>query len=73
MQLAAWERDVASCIYTVNDPAAAEYLDLPNAYALTLATAFGYPEHEVQGVKDRKPLVDIAYGEIFGTLLRLTE
>lgn len=73
MQLAAWEREVASCIYTVDDPAAAEFLDLPGAYDLTLVAAFGHPEHEIQGVKDREPLADIAYSETFGTPLRLAE
>lgn len=73
MQLAAWERDVASCIYTVENPAAGEFLEIPNGYDLTLVAAFGYPEQEVQGVKNRKPLEKIAYGEMFGTELRLGE
>lgn len=73
MQLAAWERGVASCIYTVDDSAAAEYLDLPDEYDLTLVAAFGSPEHEIRGRKDRKPLEEIAYGETFGTPLRPAE
>lgn len=70
MQLAAWERDVASCLYTVDEPAAAEYLEIPDAYDLTLVAAFGHPEREIRGRKDRKPLEEIAYGGTFGTPLR---
>ncbi|MEF8851520.1 MAG: nitroreductase family protein [Haloarculaceae archaeon] len=54
MQLAAWEAGVGSCLYTVDDPRAREFLELPEDYDLTLVAAFGYPEEEVREIKDRK-------------------
>ena len=71
MQLVAWEHGVGSRIYTVEEPAAYEVLAIPDEYDLTLVAGFGYPKHDVQGVKDRKPLEDIAYSGTFGTGLRL--
>jgi len=66
MQLAAWEQGVASCIYTVDSVDAREFLGIPDDYDLTLVAAFGYPEGEVRGIKDRKPLEDVAFSERFG-------
>jgi nitroreductase len=66
MQLAAWERGVGSCLYTVDDVAAREFLEVPDDYDLTLVAAFGYPESEIRGIKDRKPLSDVAFSERFG-------
>lgn len=73
MQLAAWERDVASCIYTADNPAIADDLDIPDAYDLTLIAAFGYPDTEIRGIKDRDPLDEIAYSERFGNELQLED
>lgn len=73
MQLAAWEREIASCIYTPEGPAPAEYLGIPEAYRLTVVAAFGHPEGEFRGHKDRKPLEDIAYSGTFGDRLALTD
>ena len=72
MQLVAWEHEVGSCIYTIGKPtAAAEYLEIPDQYDLTLVAAYGYPEGEVQGKKDRKPLSEIASSGTFGSELQL--
>lgn len=71
MQLVAWEFGVGSRIYTVNEPAAYDVLEIPDEYDLTLVAGFGYPKHEIQGVKDRQPLNDIAYSGTFGTELNL--
>ena len=71
MQLVAWEHEVGSCIYTIGKPtAAAEYLEIPDQYDLTLVAAYGYPEGEVQGKKDRKPLSEIASSGTFGSELQ---
>jgi nitroreductase len=71
MQLAAWERGVGSCIYTVDRPEAAELLEIPADYDLTLVAGFGYPAAEVQGVKDREPLSAVASSGTFGADLEL--
>jgi len=73
MQMAAWERGIGSCLYTVDSVAAREFLDVPDDYDLTLVAAFGYPEGEIRGIKDRKPLEDVAFSERFGAELRLEE
>lgn len=69
MQLAAWEAGVGSCVYTVDDPRAREFLEIPEEYDLTLVAAFGYPEAEIRGIKDRKPLEEIAFEGRFGDRL----
>lgn len=66
MQLVAWERDVGSCIYTVDRPEVDEFLNVPEDYAVTAVVGFGYPAHAVEGVKDRKPLSEVAYRGRFG-------
>lgn len=71
MQSVAWESGVGSRIYTVEEPAAYDVLEIPDEFDLTLVAGFGYPEQNVQGVKDRKPLEDVAYSGTFGTELRL--
>ena len=67
MQLAAWERGIGSCIFTVGEPAAAELLEIPDSYRLTLVAGFGYPTVQPEGRKDRKPIDAIAFEETFGT------
>jgi len=69
MQLAAWAQGIGSCLYTVDDIAAREFLGIPDDYDLTLVAAFGYPKKEIQGLKDRKPLTEVAFGERFGDRL----
>ncbi|MFB6130045.1 MAG: nitroreductase family protein [Salinigranum sp.] len=66
MQLAAWERGVGSRIYTVDRPEVREFLAIPDDYDLTLVAGFGYPEREIRGRKDRKPLSEVAFGGKFG-------
>ncbi|MFC4246022.1 nitroreductase family protein [Natribaculum luteum] len=60
MQLAAWEDGVGSRIYTVDRPAVKEFLEIPDDVDLTLVAGFGYPTHDVEGVKDRRPLEEVA-------------
>lgn len=71
MQLLAWEHGVASRIYTVDEPAVSEYLNVPEKYALPLIAGFGYPTREVKGIKDRKPLEEIVFQGSFGNPLDL--
>ena len=71
MQLVAREHDVGSRIYTVDEPAAHDALAIPDQYHLTLVAGFGYPDREIQGRKNRKPLEEVAYDGTFGTIPRL--
>ncbi|MCU4740889.1 nitroreductase family protein [Natronoglomus mannanivorans] len=66
MQLVAWERDVGSCMFTVDQARAREFLELPDEYDLTALLGFGYPDREIRGRKDRKPLAEIAFRGRFG-------
>ena len=73
MQLAAWEHGVGSCMFTTDAEAVYKFLNVPEQLELTATVGFGYPPHEVQGIKDRKALKDIAYSETFGTELAIDE
>lgn len=72
MQLVAWEDGVGSCIYTVDQPAVNDALEIPDEYALTAVVGFGYPTQDITGIKQRQPLEDIAYHGTFGTPLNGT-
>lgn len=69
MQLAAWEAGVGSRIYTVDRPEVKEFLEIPDDVDLTLVAGFGYPEHEIRGVKDRKPLEEVVSHGRYGRAL----
>ena len=73
MQLVAWEQGIGSCLYTVGDPAASEVLAVPEEYDLTLVAGFGYPVHQVAGVKDREPLSAVAARGSFDSDLELSD
>lgn len=44
---------------------------MPETYELTAIVGFGNPPREITGIKDRKPLEEIAFGGTFGTALDL--
>lgn len=69
MQLRAWDVGVGSCIYTVDQRAVDDFLEIPDDYHLTAVVGFGYPEHEIRGIKNRMPLEDIAFDGRFGAPL----
>lgn len=73
MQLTAWELGVASRIFTVSEAPVSELLAVPASYDLPLVAGFGHPNREVRGIKDRKPLEEIAFSESFGEPLDLGE
>ena len=66
MQFAAWERGIGSAIYTVDRPEVDELLAIPDEYDLALVAGFGYPTREIRGVKNRKPLEEVAFRGRFG-------
>lgn len=69
MQLAAWEAGVGSRLYTVDRPEVKEFLEIPDDVDLTLVAGFGYPRHEIEGIKDRKPLEEVASRGRYGRSL----
>ncbi|WP_254533214.1 nitroreductase family protein [Natrinema gelatinilyticum] len=73
MQFAAWEHGVGSRIYTTDQQAVRNHLSIPDDYALSAVVGFGYPDREIVGRKDRKPLDEIAYTDAFGQRLSFEE
>lgn len=73
MQFAAWEHGVGSRIYTTDRQAVRDHLSIPDDYALSAVVGFGYPDREIVGRKDRRPLDEIAYSGAFGQQLSLEE
>lgn len=74
MQLVGWDAGVGSCLYTVDNPALYDVLEIPDEFELTAVLGFGFPTFDVDdvhGVKDREPLEQIAYHGRFGTRLDL--
>ena len=70
MQLAAWNRGVASRVYTGYDKGSmASDFALPSDLDLTAVVGFGYPTRKVVGRKNRLPLSQIAYFGRFGQAL----
>lgn len=69
MQLAAWDHDVGSCMYTTEAQAVRELLEVPADFDLTAIVGFGYPTHEIEEVKNRQPLDEIAFHGTYGTPL----
>ena len=60
MQLAAWERGVASCIASMWEPERAkEILGVPRDKQFDTAISFGYPAKRAGKIKDRRPLEEI--------------
>lgn len=74
MQLYAWGRGVASCLFTVDTDEAREVLGVPDDYDLTAVLGFGMPTFDVeslQGRKDRHALAAVAFHGRFGEPLSL--
>lgn len=73
MQLAAWDHGVGAGMYTTDAEAVDDFLEVPETHELTGVVVFGYPKQEIQGIKDRKPLSEIAFSGSFGSSLALDE
>jgi len=64
MQLAAWERGVASCIASMWEPDKAKtILGIPSDKQFDTAISFGYPAKRPGKIKDRRPLEDVVRRE----------
>ena len=60
MQLAAWDRGVASCIASMWEPDRAKtILGIPADKQFNTAISFGYPAKRPGKIKDRRPLEDL--------------
>lgn len=60
MQLAAWDRRVASCLASMWEPERAKaILGVPGDKQFDTAISFGYPAKTPTRVRDRRPLDDI--------------
>lgn len=73
MQLSAWEAGVGSCIYTVDNPALEEFLEIPDTHELSVVIGFGVPRRTIRGRKSRRPLSELAFAGRFGEPFSTTE
>lgn len=73
MQLAAWDAEVASGLYTgVNQALMRRDFGIPDGLQVTVVVAFGYPVRKLVGRKNRKPLAEVAFLEKYGNRLDFT-
>lgn len=64
MQLAAWDRGVASCLASMWEPDKAKAtLGIPAEMQFDTAISFGYPAETPGKIRDRRPLRDIVHME----------
>jgi nitroreductase len=68
MMLVAWQAGIGSnWVGKVNTPEIKELLNLPEERMVLTVIPFGYPAAAVgQGLKDRKPLSEVAHAERYG-------
>lgn len=67
MQIAAWNFEVASCIFTgVNREALQKDFKIPSNLTPSIILGFGYPARKLAGKKSRKSLREIAFIERYG-------
>lgn len=68
MMLVAWDEGIGSnWVGNVNKNEIKEFLNVPQERLLLTIVPFGYPDREVgRGIKDRKPLAEIAHAERYG-------
>jgi nitroreductase len=72
MQLEAWSRGIASCIYTgFKEAEMRKRYGIPEKYSIDVVVGFGYPARKIVGKKNRKPLEEIAYSNKFGQPLNI--
>lgn len=67
MELAAWDRGVASGVYTgIKSDDLRRDFGIPENLNPTIVVGFGYPKKKLLGRKSRKALAEIAFLERFG-------
>lgn len=67
MMLVAWSLGVGSrWVGGIERDEVKKLLKIPDSLQLLTVLPFGYPKHSVKGVKDRKPLQQVAFLEKYG-------
>ncbi len=70
MQLAAWNYNVGSRIYTgMNRELMVKHFGIPENYNIAAVVGFGFPKRKILGKKNRKELEEIAFSDYFGRSL----
>lgn len=67
IELAAWDRGVASGLYTgIRQADMRRDFGIPEELNATIVVAFGYPTRKLLGRKNRRPLSEVAFLERYG-------
>jgi nitroreductase len=67
MQLSAWDNGVGSGIYTgIKDEKMRNDFRIPPNLNISAVVGFGFPKKSITGKKNRKPLTDLMYNEVYG-------
>lgn len=71
MQLTAWENGVGSGIYTgIKEDKMRQDFKIPSNQNISAILGFGFPNKSITGKrKNRKPLTELVYNEVFGDSL----
>lgn len=70
MQLTAWDHGVASGLYTgIKQDDLRRDFRVPGDLNSTIVVGFGYPSKKLLGLKNRRPLSDVAFLEWYGNPL----
>jgi nitroreductase len=70
MQVAAWNYEVASCLFTgVDRDALHKDFEIPKEMNASMVIGFGYPTTRISGRKSRKPLKELVYLDRYGKIL----
>lgn len=68
MQLAAWSYGIASCVFMrVEEAELRRDFGIPKELNIAIVVGFGYPARKLKGLKNRKPLSEIACLEKYGS------
>ncbi|MDQ3084337.1 MAG: nitroreductase family protein [Thermoproteota archaeon] len=74
MQLSAWDNGVGSGLYTgIKDDKMRNDFKIPSNLNISAVLGFGFPKKSITGKrKNRKPLNELAYNEVFGNSENVT-
>jgi nitroreductase len=75
MQLSAWDNGVGSGIYTgIKDDKMRDDFKIPLNLSISAVVGFGYPRKSITGKrKNRKPINELAFNEIYGNSESVTQ
>lgn len=74
MQLSAWDNEIGSGIYTgIRDEKMRNDFKIPLNLSISAVVGFGFPKKPITGKrKNRKPLNELTYNEVFGNSENVT-